>query len=295
MVYVPLILGSFQFDEAEMEVPETMGDLGGVQTVAQHDFPGGTRTHQAFGFFPEPIQWKAQFVGPNASYRAEQVKRIMVAGQEVQLTYGDRAWLGRLVKFSPTVRSTWRFDYELIFWPRQDISSGTPQPVGFSGQSTLMSLNALAIQSMIDSADAGGLYANIEGNVGATVTALLAAVAIGLTNAQGNSFALQVADQLAIGAAASAALALCAPLQLVIDPTISSPASDLAAYVSVLNTLATASQQAQWQVNVTNPNLAVLAAQYYGDCTQWKVIATYNGLADPQPIGNFELLIPPPQ
>ncbi len=294
-MYVPLILGNFEFDETELEVPEAMGDLGGVQNVAQHDFPGGTRTQQTFGFFPEPIQWKARFTGPNASYRAEQVKRILVAGQEVQLSFGDRAWLGLLVKFSPTVRSTWLFDYELIFWPRQDISSGTPQPVGFSGQSTMMSLNALAIQSMVDSATSGGLYANIEGNVGTQVTTLLAAVATGLTNAQGNPFALAEADQLAIGTAASAVLVSLAPLQAAADPTISSPAFDLGSYVSVLNTLATASKQPQWQVNLTNPNLAALAAQYYGDATQWTVIATYNGLADPQPIGNYEILIPPPQ
>ena len=294
-MYVPLILGNFQFDETELEVPETMGDLGGVQNVAQHDFPGGTRTHQSFGFFPEPIEWKARFTGPNASNRSEQVKRILVAGQEVQLSFGDRAWLGRLIKFSPAVRNQWLFDYELIFWPRQDISSGTPQPVGFSGASTLMSLNALAIQSMIDAADAGGLYANIASIVGVPVTTLLAAVSVGLVNAQGNTFALQAADQLAIGSAASTVLTACAPLQLSASPTISSPASDLASYVAVLNTLATASQQPQWQVNVTNPNLAVLAAQYYGDCTLWKTIATYNGLADPQPIGNFEILIPPPQ
>ena len=151
---------------------------------------------------------------------------------------------------------------------------------------------------MIDAADAGGLYANIASIVGVPVTTLLAAVSVGLVNAQGNTFALQTADQLADPGCTgvSAVLTACQrPYKLSASPTISLPASDLASYVAVLNTLATASQQPQWQVNVTNPNLAVLAAQDDGDCTLWKTIATYNGLADPQPIGNFEILIPPPQ
>ena len=45
-------------------------------------------------------------------------------------------------------------------------------------------------------------------------------------------------------------------------------------------------------LNVINPNLMALAAQYYGDATQWRTIANANGLTDPQPIGQFTLQIP---
>ncbi len=115
----------------------------------------------------------------------------------------------------------------------------------------------------------------------------------GIQAASGNKLA--AADQLAITAASASALAVCVPLTLSSDPTISSPASDLAAYIKLLGTLATASVAPRWQVDAINPNLMLLAAQYYGDATQWQTIASYNGLSDPQPIGTFQLLIPPPQ
>lgn len=47
-------------------------------------------------------------------------------------------------------------------------------------------------------------------------------------------------------------------------------------------------------INVINPNLMALAAQYYGDATQWRTIASANGLTDPQPTGQFLLNIPSP-
>lgn len=293
-MFVPLILDSFTFDETSLEVPEAFGDVGGVQVTAQHDFPGGIRTQQKFGYLPAELRWRARFSGVAASDRVEELKRILVAGQEVTLSYGERAWLGTLVKFSPTARHSWLYEYDLEFWPRQDISSGAGSSFGFSGLVDLISGAADAIQTMID--DVTGLYVNIASIVGVSVTALLAAVNTALLAASGNpAFAISALSQLAITSAASAVLTACNPLILSADPTISSPAADLAAYVSLLNTLATASEAPRWQVRIINPNLPLLAAQYYGDATQWNRIASYNGLSDPQPIGTFQLLIPPPQ
>jgi nucleoid-associated protein YgaU len=45
-------------------------------------------------------------------------------------------------------------------------------------------------------------------------------------------------------------------------------------------------------IHTINPNLLVLAAQYYGDATQWRLIGNANGIADPQPIGSFNITIP---
>ena len=293
MVFVPLILGSFTFDETALEVPESFGDVAGVQTTAQHDFPGGVRTQQTFGYLPAELRWKARFSGTGASNRVEQLKRILIAGQEITLSYGERAWYGRLVKFSPTARHSWLFEYDLEFWPRLDISSGTPQPIGWQTVIELIAVAASAIQLTLNGSGTANLYQNIAPTVGAPIATLLAAVQAGLLAATGNTLA--AADQLAITAAAGAALAACEPLTLSADPTISSPASDMASYVTLLNTLATASDAPRWQVNAVNPNLLLLAAQYYGDATQWERIASYNGLSDPQPIGTFKLQIPPPQ
>lgn len=46
-------------------------------------------------------------------------------------------------------------------------------------------------------------------------------------------------------------------------------------------------------INVMNTTLFKLAEQYYGDATQWAVIANANGLSDPMINGPTTLLIPP--
>jgi len=46
-------------------------------------------------------------------------------------------------------------------------------------------------------------------------------------------------------------------------------------------------------VTVMNTNLFALAAAYYGDATQWGIIANANGLTDPMIREPTTLLIPP--
>lgn len=46
-------------------------------------------------------------------------------------------------------------------------------------------------------------------------------------------------------------------------------------------------------VQVINTTLFKLAAQYYGDATQWPVIAHANNLIDPMIFGSMTLIIPP--
>ena len=46
------------------------------------------------------------------------------------------------------------------------------------------------------------------------------------------------------------------------------------------------------QITLMNANLFALAAQYYGDATQWIIIAQANGLTDPFVPGQITLIIP---
>lgn len=45
-------------------------------------------------------------------------------------------------------------------------------------------------------------------------------------------------------------------------------------------------------IRVNNANLYDLAARFYGDATQWTVIADANGIEDPQLYGTVTLIIP---
>lgn len=46
------------------------------------------------------------------------------------------------------------------------------------------------------------------------------------------------------------------------------------------------------RVTVMSANLFALAAKYYGDATQWIIIAQANGLTDPFVAGPITLIIP---
>lgn len=45
-------------------------------------------------------------------------------------------------------------------------------------------------------------------------------------------------------------------------------------------------------VTVVNTTLFHVAALYLGDATLWDLVATANGLADPQVIGTMQLVLP---
>lgn len=289
----PLILDQFVFDEAQLETPESFGDMGGTQSLEEHRFPGGTITHKAYGYFPAMQRWRGKFFGTDASDRAEGVKRILAAGREVKLQYGPRAWLGRVAKFAPTARHAWWYEYELEFWPRVDQGSPGPTLPPVTDLGTMLALHILALTSLIKyglNPDFIGQAAAIAigGPAGFLVSQTLDAVAA----AGGSISNISAPSKTAIQQASETALAATAPYQISTNPLLSSPASDAAARIGAIKNLMTAAQPPVAVVQTINPNLPLLAAQYYGDCTKWRQIATANGLSDTQPIGGYILTIP---
>ncbi len=305
-MHLPITLDDFTFDQTMMEMPDSLAGIGGETSIAQHDFPGGTRTHQVFGAFPEAIKWRARFTTAQTLTRVALLRAKLGSTTEQILSWGDRSWAGRLVRFSPVARSTWLFDYECEFWARQDLSlkngaAFITAQAQAAGQSAILQLQILSLTNLVSSAINGTLNLatlfplvapQLLGPVGSVVTTAGQA----LLNAGGLITAISAQDSLATLAATKGALAVATPLSQSSDPTISSPAADVAAYVqSIQNLIATAAPAPQWTLNVINPNLPRLAAQYLGDATRWQEIGTLNGITDPQPTGQFSsLMIPPP-
>lgn len=289
----PLVLGSFTFLDAYLETPEALGDLGGTQSVSSHSFPGGTITQKSFGYFPAEMRWRGHFHSPNASDRKEALKRIMVAGEEVTLTWGPRSWVGRVTKFVATVKHAWLYDYELDFCPRQDQSAGLPI-IPFPGLGSILALHVLALQSLIkyglDPAFIGEAAALA---IGGPAGAVLLQVQSLVYGAGGSIGGISNNDKQSIFQSTVGALAACAPYQASDNPALSSPASDAASRLQAIQTIMSAAAPPVTVIHTINPNLLVLAAQYYGDATLWQTIANANGLSDPQPIGSFNLIIPP--
>jgi hypothetical protein len=293
MPWTPLILDTFVFDEANLETPEAYGDLGGTQSLSQHDYPGGTRTHKSYGYFPAVQKWRAKFHGMDASDRAEGVKRILAAGREVKLQFANRAWLGRVAKFSPTARHSWLFEYELEFWPRIDQGSPGPTLPPVTDFGTVLALHILSIQGIIQY----GLDPNLVGQVvaaeiGGPTGFMISQVQSVMSSAGGSISAITGAGQQQVFQSSLAAIAACQPYQTSTNPLWSSPAADIASRAQAIQNLMTVAQPPVASIQTINPNLFVLSAQYYGDATQWRTIANANGLADPQPIGSYNLTIP---
>ncbi len=316
MVWTPLILDSFQFDEAHLETPESFGDTGGHQSIEQHDFPGGTRTQKSYGYFPAMLKWKARFHGSatasspsrignflgsagaalaSPAERAAAVGRIVAAGKEVKLQYGDHSWLGRAAKFTPTIRHNWLYEYELEFWPRLDFSNPGAALPPVTDLGTVLSLHLLALQSLVKyGLNPDFIGQTIAGEIGGPVGFLVSQVTSAVAAVGGNINNLTDGTQQNLQALSQSTMTTLAPHQASSNPLLSSPASDAAARVQAISTIMTAAQPTQAVVATVNPNLPVLAAVYYGDPSKWRTIAKANPQvnSNPQPIGSFNLTIP---
>ena len=128
----------------------------------------------------------------------------------------------------------------------------------------------------------------------APVGGLLGSVNAGMANAGGVVANLAPADALTI---ANNAQALSVASSAIVASTAASAglvatAAMLGARASVISSIVSAASAPRWTLNIINPNLMLLASQYYGDASQWETIAAANGLADPQPLGQFQLTIP---
>jgi hypothetical protein len=292
-IYVPLILDGFEFDNYWMETPEHLGDLGGAISVQQHDFPGGIRTQRNYGYFPGVIHWRARFSGGLASMRVEEVKRKLVAGTEITLSWGERRWAGLLVRFAPVARHTWLFEYDIEFWPRIDLSSGYGETGGEPSPEELMDLQMLALNSFL-SGSSVTLFPSVADVLTDPIISVMAAVNLGLSAAGGLVAFISDIQRLAINVQIDALLFVATPLLDSLDALVTSPVWDIYSSILCIRNLIQTIKSARWVVPAVNPNLMLLSAQYYGDATLWQTIGDANGLYDPQPIGEFQIAIPAP-
>lgn len=289
-----LTLGPVQFED--FEVPSSLTDLGGEHKIATHSFPGGYQTQQAFGAFPVPLTWEGHMTGTTAMFRKNELDRIRVAGREVVLSFGDKIFLGLVQTCRITVRHEWLVNYQIVFVPRVDVSSG-------AGPSDLLSAFDMINSVLVDLSDVIAFFSLITSDGSRfSMPPILFPLAVTLfsttTLAVSASFGvvsdIPVDQAATIYAAAQALLAAAQPLTADPNPSVASPSLDLVGYASSIVNIVRSSETTQTTLQVVNPNLFLVAAQYYGDSTRWRQIATASGIVppDPMPIGQFVLVVP---
>lgn len=281
-----LTLGTVTFQA--LEIPERLSDIGGTQSLAVHTFPGGFKTVQALGSFPVPITWEGWLIGASAITRAYQMDRIRSVGKQVDLTFGAYSWSGYVREFRAEIRNQNVVRYRINFEPVIDNSGAAAVPGPVPSPSAQLNDSLLGLTAT--SAGANGLP--LPPSLSGPVTSAINDTQSALADAQGSvsSFAQSTIAELSADAASVQAAA--APLISGIDATLASPALSASSLASSISSIAATANLPISSVNVTNPNLFSLAAQYYGDATQWQAIANANGLSDPLPIGQHSLTIP---
>lgn len=299
-------IGPVDFDG--FEVPQVLDALGGTQLVAEHRFPGGQITQQVFGAFPNHVTFKGILTGTSALARMREIDRLRVAAQPVPLTYGATTLVGVVTEFHARPRHQWLIDYELKFQPGVDLTASSPLDdlllVYTSMMSALTSLSSL-LQFVFGGFSTGPtrssevdfvpVYVSLPPTMAPALTDLVTDTFDALQSALGLPQDISPSDAALIYADAQSVLAVATPLSLSSDPTVSSPALDVIGYVNTITAgVANPTLQTTTTIYATNPNLQRIAAQYYGDATQWRTIATASGISppDPLPVGQFTLTIP---
>ena len=126
------------------------------------------------------------------------------------------------------------------------------------------------------------------------LSTFLSAITTAMSDAGGTVANISTADSSAVQMAANALATLTTPLTTApgLIAGMAYHAAMIGARAAVVAGVLTGLGAARWTRRIINPNLLMLAAQYYGDATKWQIIAAANDLSDPQPIGSFELNIP---
>lgn len=289
-----LLLGDVNF--FKFEVPEEIPNLFGVQKMAIHDFAGGSRTVQQLGAFPFPeIEWRGVFfngdaIGSTAVQRASQLNTYRVQAQPISLVWGPFQYDVIVCEFEVIAKLAQELQYRIKLIPIQD--NTTTSSVAASPPNATQSLfDANMGVTNATLSRTGILLPSVLLFAAANITQ---AVNTAVTQANGSAQNIPSTTQASIQAQITA-------LQTALQPYIngsnygqSTGATTLSTSLYTLSTTLGIKQIVPIAtIAATNPNLPLLASQYYGNDALWPLIAQYNNLQDMFPIGTFTLVIPP--
>lgn len=320
--------GVFEFVGAE--VPDQI-PFGGEQLVAVHQLIGGARIVDAMGASDAPLTWKGWLLGASAESRARFLDSVRRAGDQCTVTWSDYSYAVVVTGFSADYQKPFRIPYTITctvvqdrtqlvldvpaVTPAQAVASDsqtvgaaapgagidyTPVQTAVSGLQTVVQPMAQGLQQVgagiNDAAKTVMGYAQQVTSAAQIIAGPLATFAtqVGNSIVQAEGATMQIASlggiapsgpiarrvgQIIAGANAQAKL-----------PTLYQM-SNLATRMST-NLGAVANPQTREQIIVGGGTLYGVAAQVYGDATQWQRIAQANGVSDPNLLGITQLRIP---
>lgn len=291
-----------------LEVPERLS-FGGEQVLSVHKYVGGKRKIDAMGSDPAPIEWSGVFSGELALERALFVDGLRKNGKTLGFTYD-------LLNYSVVIRSL-HFDLEMRNWIPYKIAlevlTDNTAPIKTEPKPDIY--NMLNTDSSL-----AGTISGLIGNTGldSLVTAVKTASSAVSTVAGTVQDTINAVLQPVQGAKTEVEILITATENtiqntatlggLLPDSPASEFANNLTGQISAMTdeenlyslrgvlgrmkTNATVSASAGKKITAMNTTLYRVAADEYGDASQWEVIAKANRLTDPVITSAITLSIP---
>lgn len=273
------------------ETPHSLEPMGGVQRHVVHEFPGGTKTLQTLGAFPENLKWTGILMGDNQGQtpiqRALQMDRLRWNGNVVTVQFDQLQWQGVVTKWNATIKNQNYLEYTCEIEAISDNSQDLPTSTATTTQSSLFS----TIYSKLQTAFAS-VGINLPSATSAAITSWFSTIDAALFPAAGVLTAIAPTDASAIATAGAAISGLLAVSGNSTNLTTASSAQALLAGVKAITTLITPATTTKQVVQTVNPQYPALAAAYLGDATQWPAVAAANGTSDAQATGIKATVIP---
>lgn len=290
---LPLTIGWVTF--THLEHPEELA-FPITQMIAMQQLIGGGRSVQSLGPQPDPWKWSGNLFDNTALSRANDLSIMAKDGKTRNLVWGPYSFNVIVSKFIPT--------HLQQFWIKYDIEvTYVSDAPGATNSIPSPSVDQLTLTLYQQANDRAKALSNIDTSANGPTTWLPTLVSIGnsltalgpIANA---AFPAIQPISAAINTLAATVSAYVLPLQsLTPNPTI---AQQIMLGFGVLNNLRIVNNNLSSGTGTTSvfsPGLSAyhLAAQYYGDASQYGLIMQVNKLASPFiPAGGQQKIIIPP-
>lgn len=286
----PLTIGSITLNQHPFEGPNGdqggLSDLGSKQKSVVREFPGGIISAQLYGSFPKVISWAAKLFGFNAMNRSAELKKLCDNGQLVNFNWAQWNFDGFVEDYKVLARGPNEIDYEIIFRPLNDnntVTGGNSLVNNDPFASTVLN----AQNTMNQQASSPLASSSLPPTVVPNVNALNSSINQALQQSGGSISNIPPSTLTTLQGHISSIQNSLKPIINGNNPLAASTAADLNGTLSILYTAFSSSLNPLiTTLQVANPNLYLLASQYYGDPKLYWIIGNANNLIDPMPETN---------
>ncbi|MBM2884107.1 hypothetical protein JFK97_06855 [Chromobacterium phragmitis] len=302
-------VGSFEFQG--LEVPESIA-IGAKQQTVVHKLTGGKRIVDVLGVDYDSISWKGWMLGPTAGERVKSLEALRDAGEAVVFVLEDYHFKVVISHFAVEFAHRYRRQYTIEL---EVIDRADAKPAGNALAGSLDALinsdvgSALGLANVINVQAVTDAVTSVQSAVSSVQSIANATAATVQTVIRPIVAAGQVVNAV-IGQVGGAIQDITTLGGLIPGNPVSKAANNhirqVQAYTqlpalyelqSVLgriekHVLAGPLASGTASVVTSNTNLQSLAAQAYGDQSQWTRIAAANGMTDPNVAGVQTVVIP---